>query len=107
MDGINFQVVRPFEGFIAGAVVPGSRFVDSRRAQQLVEQRYIVAVTQPTNGYQPSVDTLRDATVRKLREMIGDVRDVVLLREVKEQESRDVAVQIFDKRIIELEGTNA
>jgi len=102
MNDISYQVVRPFQGLSVGAVLSGDGFKDSRRALQLVEQRFIQPITSQANGYQPSVATLLATPIRQLRFVIADVQDTALLEVAKQQETREIAMQLFQKRIEEL-----
>lgn len=40
----SYQVVRPFSNYAPGQILTGKDFVSERRAKQLVDQRYIVAI---------------------------------------------------------------
>lgn len=102
-----YQVMRPFEGRAIGDVLPAESFASTRRAQQLVEQRYIQTAVLAVEGYQPTAATLLTTAIRPLRESIKDVQDVDVLKIAKAQETREVAVQMIERRIGELEAMNA
>lgn len=104
MNGTRYQVVRPNSGLPeVGAILNGVDFKDSRRAQQLMEQRYILALS-GGGDYQPSVSTLLETPIRELRPMMVEVKDVCLLHKALETEERDTVRALFERRIKELEA---
>jgi hypothetical protein len=100
----SYQVMRPFQGYSIGDVIPEEQFSTTRRAQQLTEQRFIQPIVVAAEGYQPSVESLLGTAIRPLRIMIADVRDAAVLHAARLQETREIALQIFDRRIEELEA---
>ncbi|MBT9173446.1 MAG: hypothetical protein DDT21_01847 [Syntrophomonadaceae bacterium] len=105
MNETRYQVVRPFSGLDIGTVLPGDTMT-ARRAQQLTEQRYILPLVGGSD-YQPSVSLLLASSIRELRLLISEVKDACLLHTALKTEERQVARSILEKRLKELEGTNA
>lgn len=104
MTDTQYQVVRPTPGLPeVGAILNGSEFVTSRRAQQLMEQRYILPLS-GVSDYQPSVSTLLETPIRELRLMMAEVKDACLLHEALKTEERNTVRALFEKRIEELEA---
>ena len=97
-----YQVMRPFGPHSVGEKLRGDEFDPSRRAAQLVDQRYLTPVFSGV-GYQPSSNVLLESTIRALRPMMEQMVDSCVLQKALEQETREIAVQMFSKRIEELE----
>lgn len=99
MDG--YMVVRPFSGHNVGELLTPEQFADARRAAQLIDQRYITPA--PTEHSQPTVDALLGATLRQLRELVGDVKDACVIESALLQETRQQATETLTKRLAELQ----
>ena len=103
----NFQVLRSFPGGPpVGEVIGVNTFSSPHRAAQLVNQRFLSPV-RDNKGYQPGISALLAAPIRELRVILPDVLDVCVLQEALMQETREVARQIYAKRIGEMEVQNA
>ena len=105
MNDTRYQVVRPTSGLEVGAILTGKDFVTSRRAQQLMEQRYILPLA-GGGDYQPSVAHLLASPIRELRLMMADVQDACLLHTALATETRLTVRTLFEKRLEELEAEN-
>ena len=98
----NFQVLRSFPGGPpVGEVIGVGSFSSPHRAAQLVNQRFLSPV-RDNKGYQPGISALLAAPIRELRVILPDVLDVCVLQEALMQETREVAKQIYAKRIGEM-----
>jgi len=99
---MNYQVLRPFSGYAAGDQLGPDDLIGEHRATQLVDQRYLAVMPPMVSGYQPSSAALLGTSIRELRVMLPDVVDVCVLESALAREERQVARQLYGKRMDEL-----
>jgi hypothetical protein len=104
---MNYQVLRPFSGYVIGERLGPESFMDEHRATQLVEQRYLSVLPEGKEGYQPSSETLWGTSIRGLRDILPDMVDKSVLFVALDGEERQVARQMYEKRLWELTEADA
>ena len=104
MSDMNYQVVRRFEGYQVGQVLPVSAFASPHRAAQLISQRYLAPAA--STAVQPTVAALLGATVRKIAELVPQVQDACVIEAALTQETRESARKTLEARLEEM-GQNA
>jgi len=100
MNNMNYAVVRPFPGLTVGDTLSAGDFIDSRRMQQLVEQRYITPVMSLDAGKaQPTSQQLVDTPILELMQTLEMVSDACVIEAAIEKETRTTAVTYMKRRL--------
>ena len=97
---MNYQVVRKFDGYQIGQVLPASAFGSLHRAAQLIGQRKLTPAS--SAAVQPTVKALLNATVRKVAELAPQVQDACVLQAALQQETRESARKTLEARLEEM-----
>lgn len=101
-----YEVIRPFPPRTPqhkpGDVLTVDAFRSAQRIEQLVSSRYIQPRATGVSEVQPTSPVLLNATIRQLRNLVGQVVDAGVLEAALAKETRETAIPILAKRLEEL-----
>ena len=96
---MTYSVVRPFQGLAIGSILRTKDFLDTRRMQQLVTQRYITPVlTVDAPKMQPTAKQLTETPILELMQAL-ETSDVSVIEEALKLETRTTAMTYMQRRI--------